>query len=97
MDIAKTVENLRAERNKLNGIIEVLERLQSGEVAAAPKRRGRKFMDRAGREEVSERMKRYWAGRRASQGKTKEHADGASASGEQKQFAGLQRAQVFAA
>ena len=83
MDIESIVDDLKAERDRLDGIIVALERLQGAvEQTAAPKRRGRKFMDKQGRKEVSERMKRYWADRRTSRiGKT-EHADAASVSGD---------------
>jgi len=50
-------------------VIASLEELQrtAGALPVLPKgmqRRGRKSMDAAERQEVSERMKRYWAGRR---------------------------------
>ncbi len=66
MDIHRVLTDLRAERDRLNEIIVNLERLQ-GVVThdeVAPKRRGRKSMDKAARMEVSERMKRYWSRRR---------------------------------
>jgi hypothetical protein len=67
MDIDRVLTDLRAERDRLNEIIVTLERLQ-GVVRhdeTQPKRRGRKSMDQMARQEVSERMKRYWNRRRA--------------------------------
>lgn len=82
MDIERIFEELRAERNRLEVIIVALERLYGTDAAAAvPNRRGRKFMDKQGRKEVSLRMKQYWAVRRMSAG-NKEKPDGASAFGE---------------
>jgi hypothetical protein len=69
MDLDKVIAKLQGERAKLDEIITSLEQLKrSG--ADVPKevikkRRGRKFMNEADRKEVSERMKRYWAARRA--------------------------------
>jgi hypothetical protein len=83
MDIEKIIDQLRAERDRLEGIIVALERLHGNAgTTATPKRRGRKFMDKQGRRDVSERMKRYWASRRtASAGSGEEKlAGGASAS-----------------
>ncbi len=83
MDIERVVEELRAERNRLDGIIIALERLQTTDEAPATlKRRGRKFMDKQGRKEVSERMKRYWAQRRTGRKEKQEHAEAAGASDE---------------
>jgi len=65
MDLKRIIEELRAERDSLSGTIEVLERLlQNGGATEKTKRRGRKFMADRDREEVSKRMKRYWASRR---------------------------------
>jgi len=68
MDLDKVIARLQSERAKLDEIIGSLEELKrSG--ADVPKqvikkRRGRKFMNEQDRQEVSERMKRYWAARR---------------------------------
>ena len=84
MDIEKIFEELRAERNRLEVIIVALERLYGTDATAAvPNRRGRKFMDKQGRKEVSLRMKQYWATRRTSAEKD-EKVDGASGFGEVK-------------
>lgn len=67
MDIHQVITDLRSERDRLNEIIRNLEHLQqiADEQEGAPKRRGRKFMDSAARQEVSVRMKRYWERRRS--------------------------------
>lgn len=70
MDLYRIIFELVQERNRLQKIIESLETMDPG--ANAPprfpvKRRGRKSMDRAARDEVSARMKRYWAKRRAEE------------------------------
>ena len=68
MDLYRIILELVQERNRIQRIIESLENASRGEHPPIPrKRRGRKAMDRAAREEVSERMKRYWAKRRAGQ------------------------------
>jgi hypothetical protein len=68
MDLYRIIDELVEERNRLQRIIESLEAVDS--VAAAPPQprqtgRGRRSMDHAARKEVSERMKVYWAKRRA--------------------------------
>ena len=80
MDIDRVLTDLRAERDRLSEIIVNLERLQGvvKREQAPPKRRGRKSMDKAAREEVSERMKRYWSRRRD---KTETKAAGSDGSG----------------
>jgi hypothetical protein len=70
MDLYKAIQNLYAEKEKLEHVIASLEELQrtSGTVPAVPKigkRRGRKSMNTTERKEVSERMKKYWESRRA--------------------------------
>ena len=69
MDLYKAIQSLYAEKEKLERVIASLEELQrtAAATATAPKtgkRRGRKSMNAREREEVSERMKKYWAGRR---------------------------------
>ena len=61
MDLTATIDELRREKEKLVRVISSLEELQSGATIAAP-RRGRKSMSEEERREVSERMKKYWAG-----------------------------------
>jgi hypothetical protein len=70
MDLYRIIFELVQERNRVQRIIESLENMSSGAEAPARsrgKRRGRKSMDEKAREEVSARMKRYWASRRAGQ------------------------------
>lgn len=72
MDLYKAIQELYAEKEKLERVIASLEELQlsaGGGIPQAPKsgkRRGRKSMSPEERLEVSERMKKYWAGRRAN-------------------------------
>jgi hypothetical protein len=64
MDIYKAIRELYAEKQKLDLIIAALEQLESAQdgVADLPyKRRGRKSMGARERQEVSERMKKYWS------------------------------------
>jgi hypothetical protein len=70
MDIHRIIRDLNEERENLNRIIESLELVaKTGRgYSKPPGRRGRKFMDTAARQEVSERMKKYWAARRAEAG-----------------------------
>lgn len=70
MDLYKAIQDLYAEKEKLERVIASLEELQraaGGGIPPAPggKRRGRKSMGPDERQEVSERMKRYWARRRS--------------------------------
>ena len=69
MDLRKTIQDLYAEKEKLERVIASLEELQkaaaaNSHVMGRAKRRGRKSMGSEERKEVSERMKKYWAGRR---------------------------------
>jgi hypothetical protein len=69
MDLYKAIQDLYAEKEKLERVIASLEELQraAGSVPEAPKpgkRRGRKSMSSTERLEVSERMRNYWASRR---------------------------------
>jgi hypothetical protein len=69
MDLYKAIQDLYAEKEKLERIIASLEELQrtAGSTPVMPKpakRRGRKSMNPSERQEVSERMRKYWAGRR---------------------------------
>jgi seryl-tRNA synthetase len=69
MDLHKTIQDLYAEKEKLERVIASLEELQraadaNSQVMGRSKRRGRKSMGAEERQEVSERMKKYWAGRR---------------------------------
>jgi hypothetical protein len=69
MDLRKTIAELYEERVRLDRVIASLE-LLSVESPTAPvvfPRRGRKFMNPQERRKVSERMRKYWAGRKAEQ------------------------------
>jgi hypothetical protein len=70
MDLYRIIGELVEERNRVQRIIESLEAMDdvpSKPVRVNPAGRGRKSMDRAARRKVSERMKTYWAKRRAEQ------------------------------
>jgi hypothetical protein len=73
MDLYKAIQDLYAEKEKLERVIASLEELQrtAGAVPVLPpkatKRRGRKSMSSSERQEVSERMRKYWAARRKDQ------------------------------
>jgi hypothetical protein len=69
MDLYKVIQDLYAEKEKLERVIASLEELQrtGGTMPILPrpaKRRGRKSMSPTERQEVSERMRKYWAKRR---------------------------------
>jgi hypothetical protein len=69
MDLYKALQELYAEKAKLERAIASLEELQriGAGVPGTPqaaKRRGRKSMNPEEREEVSRRMRKYWANRR---------------------------------
>lgn len=72
MDLQKMIDELYAEKAKLERVIAALELMQRTgdsppEVPRAPTRRGRKSMGLKERQDVSERMKKYWAGRRPNE------------------------------
>jgi hypothetical protein len=69
MDLYRIIRELVQERDRLQTIIDSLEEMKFGKIPAKPepKRRGRKSMDSAARVEVSQRMTRYWAQRKAQQ------------------------------
>ena len=80
MDLYKAIQDLYAEKEKLERVIASLEELQrnAGSLPLPPgggKRRGRKSMGSKEREEVSERMKRYWASRRKGSSKRQPTGD----------------------
>lgn len=74
MDLIKIIRELRDERDKLEQILFSLEQLQSvAHQKPEPEptaKRGRRSMDPEARIEVSLRMKRYWADRRAKSATT---------------------------
>jgi hypothetical protein len=69
MDIYKAIRELHVEKVRLDRVIAALEELQRrGDSPTRPtvgRRRGRKSMNAEGREQVSVRMKQYWARRRS--------------------------------
>jgi hypothetical protein len=69
MDLAKIIRDLLEDKAKLETVIVALEDLQRNAVQVPdlpkPKRKGRKPMPPEERQEVSDRMKRYWARYRA--------------------------------
>jgi hypothetical protein len=72
MDLYKAIQDLYAEKEKLERVIASLEELQRAaesvpELKAEGKRRGRKSMGSKERQEVSARMKKYWDSRRKKQ------------------------------
>jgi len=83
MDLYKAIQDLYAEKEKLERVIASLEELQrtAGSLPLPPtggKRRGRKSMNAKERQEVSERMKKYWASRRkrSEQSKRQQEREG---------------------
>jgi hypothetical protein len=68
MDLSDAIQKLYAEKESLVRAISALEALQQdskrGSGAVRRSRRGRKSMNPEEREEVSLRMKKYWASRR---------------------------------
>jgi cobalamin biosynthesis protein CbiD len=68
MDLYRIIRELVLERDRVDQIIQSLEEhsgIGKGTRRGTSERRGRKAMDRAAREQVSERMKQYWQKRRA--------------------------------
>jgi hypothetical protein len=67
MDVDKLIADLNAEIEKIKGTIACLEELRGSSSAATNgSRRGRKSMGAQERQQVSARMKRYWASRRTT-------------------------------
>lgn len=70
MDLSDAIQKLYAEKETLIRAISALEALQdeaaSGVVVVRRSRRGRKSMNSEERQEVSLRMKKYWASRRVT-------------------------------
>ncbi len=62
MDISGTLLALYAQKKRLENVIVELETL----AGKRPNRHGRKSLGALERKDVSERMKRYWAGKRAA-------------------------------
>lgn len=62
-DLDAALTHLRLEKMKLDRVIKALELLES-QPLMIPSTRGRKSMSEVERRAVSERMKRFWEGRR---------------------------------
>jgi hypothetical protein len=71
LDLEPTIRELRFELEKITATIQKLEELQQ-QYGSAPSRRGRHSMGSRERQEVSKRMKSYWAGRRQKQKQQKQ-------------------------
>jgi hypothetical protein len=73
MDLYETIQNLYAEKERLERVIASLEALLGIGNVEGPKvkgaKRGRKSMGAKERKEVSARMKSYWDRRRGGPGK----------------------------
>ncbi len=67
MDLYRIIHELRRERERVLAMIESLERAGSDPSRIPRKRRGRKPMNGAERQEVSRRMKLYWEKRKKEQ------------------------------
>jgi hypothetical protein len=72
MDLYKAIQELYAEKERLERVIASLEELQRTtvqlpELPSATKRRGRKSMSEDERKVVSQRMKEYWSSRKQEQ------------------------------
>ena len=70
MDLDKMLEFLHGEKEKIERVITAMEDLQRSGIGNIPdmlrvkSRRGRKSMGPEERQDVSQRMKKYWASRR---------------------------------
>ena len=69
MDLTEIIRTLYVEKAKVEDSIAALEALGSTHSTGTQplRRRGRKFMAAEERQQVSERMKRYWGNRRQQQ------------------------------
>ena len=71
MDLQKAIRELCDEKERIDGVIASLEHyLHSNGPGAAKRKRGRKSMGPQERQEVSERMRGYWAARRTDGART---------------------------
>jgi hypothetical protein len=71
MDLNSILDFLRAERAKVDAAIAALEQLVAAHPETMRSGRGRKQMGSEERQEVSSRMKQYWASRRRVSKKTR--------------------------
>jgi hypothetical protein len=71
MELQKTIDDLYLEKARLDRVIAAVEGLQQTvaprPLPRVPRKRGRKSMDPDERLEVSQRMRKYWADRRAEE------------------------------
>jgi hypothetical protein len=69
MDLSKTLAELYEEKIRLDKVIASLEQLAEFPLSlpVSSSRRGRKFMSPQERLQVSERMRKYWAERKAAE------------------------------
>lgn len=77
MDLSKTLSELYEEKIRLDKVIASLEQLAENSLSipvAASSRRGRKFMSPQERLQVSDRMRKYWAERKATEQMQQAHA-----------------------
>jgi hypothetical protein len=78
VDYRALIKELRLRAEALDRAIADIESLNSPagstELQSFKKRRGRRFMGQEERQQVSERMRRYWAGRRDGKGRAAKHA-----------------------
>jgi len=65
MDVREALQQLYDEKKRLEGVIASLESLLRDDDTSPRSRRGRKSMGADERQQVSERMKKYWATRRS--------------------------------
>lgn len=66
MDLQKAIQDLYEEKARIDSVIASLEKyLKQHGPNGAKRKRGRKSMSEDERKEVSERMRTYWAARRA--------------------------------
>jgi hypothetical protein len=72
MDVDKMIQELNDEIERIKAAVACLEKLRSSSGASpTEERRGRKSMGAEERLAVSERMRKYWAGRKRKQPRTK--------------------------
>lgn len=67
MDLYKTIRDLYEEKKRLDDLIASLEGMLLSDrqgTVSKPRRRGRKAMSPEERQAVSDRMRKYWAGRK---------------------------------
>jgi hypothetical protein len=68
MDLHRALRDLYEELRKLNEVIASLEHFATTGTMLSPPQHGRKSMSEDERQRVSERMKKYWEGRRNQKG-----------------------------